>query len=97
MIPIIGLRVVRGPNWKCGNQDGGVGHVGTVVGHKENKSIRHRYAQGWWLDVLSDRKRSISEWDESQKKSDGLVKVVWDCGTIADYRAGFNGACDLRV
>ncbi|XP_041378188.1 E3 ubiquitin-protein ligase MIB2-like [Gigantopelta aegis] len=27
----IGLRVVRGPDWKWGNQDGGDGHVGTVV------------------------------------------------------------------
>ncbi|XP_066603887.1 E3 ubiquitin-protein ligase MIB2 isoform X2 [Prorops nasuta] len=27
----IGLRVVRGPDWKWGNQDGGDGHAGTVV------------------------------------------------------------------
>jgi len=27
----LGLRVVRGPNWKWQNQDGGEGHVGTVV------------------------------------------------------------------
>ena len=26
-----GLRVVRGVDWKWGNQDGGEGHVGTVV------------------------------------------------------------------
>lgn len=26
-----GLRVVRGPNWTWGDQDGGVGSVGTVV------------------------------------------------------------------
>lgn len=26
-----GCRVVRGPDWKWGNQDGGEGHVGTVV------------------------------------------------------------------
>ena len=26
-----GVRVVRGPDWKWGNQDGGEGHVGTVV------------------------------------------------------------------
>ena len=29
--PIVGLRVVRGPNWSWGDQDGGEGHVGTVV------------------------------------------------------------------
>ncbi|XP_057380632.1 E3 ubiquitin-protein ligase MIB2-like [Daphnia carinata] len=27
----VGLRVVRGPDWKWGNQDGGDGNVGTVV------------------------------------------------------------------
>ncbi|KAL5015310.1 hypothetical protein ScPMuIL_009580 [Solemya velum] len=27
----VGLRVVRGPDWKWGNQDEGEGHVGTVV------------------------------------------------------------------
>ena len=27
----VGLRAVRGPDWKWGNQDDGEGHVGTVV------------------------------------------------------------------
>ncbi|XP_059149254.1 E3 ubiquitin-protein ligase MIB2-like [Physella acuta] len=27
----VGLRVVRGPDWNYGDQDGGEGHVGTVV------------------------------------------------------------------
>ena len=27
----IGLRVVRGPDWKWGEQDGGEGHLGTVA------------------------------------------------------------------
>ncbi|KAG1675101.1 E3 ubiquitin-protein ligase MIB2 [Nymphon striatum] len=27
----VGLRVVRGPDWKWGNQDDGEGHIGTVV------------------------------------------------------------------
>lgn len=27
----LGLRVVRGPDWKWGDQDRGEGHVGTVV------------------------------------------------------------------
>ena len=27
-----GLRVVRGPDWEYGDQDGGEGYVGTVVG-----------------------------------------------------------------
>ena len=28
----VGLRVVRGPDWKWGDQDDGEGHIGTVVG-----------------------------------------------------------------
>ena len=27
----LGLRVVRGPDWEWGDQDGGEGHVGTAV------------------------------------------------------------------
>ena len=27
----VSLRVVRGPDWKYGDQDGGEGHVGTVT------------------------------------------------------------------
>ena len=28
---LVGVRVVRGPNWTWGEQDGGEGHVGTVA------------------------------------------------------------------
>ena len=28
---LVGVRVVRGPNWIWGEQDGGEGHVGTVA------------------------------------------------------------------
>ena len=31
----VGLRVVRGPDWGWGDQDGGEGHVGTVVEVRE--------------------------------------------------------------
>ena len=31
MNPELGQRVVRGPDWKWGSQDGGEGHIGTVV------------------------------------------------------------------
>ena len=30
MMEGVGVRVVRGPDWKWGKQDGGEGHVGTV-------------------------------------------------------------------
>jgi len=31
MPQLVGLRVVRGPDWKWGDQDGGEGCVGTVI------------------------------------------------------------------
>ena len=31
----LGLRVVRGPDWEWGDQDGGEGFVGTVAGVEE--------------------------------------------------------------
>lgn len=57
----VGLRVVRGPDWNWGKQDGGERHVGTVT----------RY--------------------ESPKE----VVVVWDSGTMANYRC--SNPYDIRV
>ena len=34
----IGLRVVRGPNWKFGDKDGGEGHIGTVISVKDDNT-----------------------------------------------------------
>lgn len=31
MSSLVGARVVRGPDWKWGDQDGGEGHTGTVI------------------------------------------------------------------
>ena len=52
----LGVRVVRGPDWKWGRQDGGEGFVGTVVGLEEvcsevvvqwDAGPRHRYRCGF--------------------------------------------------
>lgn len=31
MASLVGVRVVRGPDWRWGDQDGGEGHTGTVI------------------------------------------------------------------
>ena len=31
MSSLVGIRVVRGPDWKWGDRDGGEGHVGTII------------------------------------------------------------------
>ena len=44
----LGLRCVRGPDWKWGNQDDGEGHVGTVVEIGKPGTVewtRHRLSQ----------------------------------------------------
>ena len=35
----IGARVVRGPDWKWGKQDGGDGHVGTVRSFESTEEV----------------------------------------------------------
>lgn len=35
----VGVRVVRGPDWRWGAQDGGEGHIGTVVEIGRNGSL----------------------------------------------------------
>ncbi|XP_055895870.1 uncharacterized protein LOC106054167 isoform X2 [Biomphalaria glabrata] len=42
-----GLRVVRGPDWAWGNQDGGEGHLGTVV-------VERSGSCGKWISVIWD-------------------------------------------
>ena len=44
----IGLRVVRGPDWKWGDQDGGEGNVGTVVHPGENNGVRDETVLVYW-------------------------------------------------
>ncbi|XP_045487539.1 E3 ubiquitin-protein ligase MIB1 [Pieris rapae] len=61
MMEAVGTRVIRGPDWKWGKQDGGEGHVGSV--------------------------RNFESPEE--------VVVVWDNGTVANYRC--SGAYDLRI
>jgi E3 ubiquitin-protein ligase mind-bomb len=36
---LVGYRVVRGPDWKWGKQDGGEGHVGTVRNFESNQEV----------------------------------------------------------
>jgi len=83
-----GLRVVRGPDWKWGDQDGGEGSVGTVVGLKNNDAVG-LFSKQLLPDV--DRLSLLSQ------RMSGLVNAVWDCGIQADYRAGFQGFYDLLV
>lgn len=35
----IGSRIIRGPDWKWGKQDGGEGHVGTVRNFESSEEV----------------------------------------------------------
>ena len=50
-----GLRVVRGPHWERGNEDGGEGYVGTVVAGGRAEDGRHDVATVQW-DVVGERR-----------------------------------------
>ncbi|XP_053379681.1 E3 ubiquitin-protein ligase MIB1-like [Mercenaria mercenaria] len=41
-----GLRVVRGPDWKHDNQDGGHDHVGTVVAEQGDNTVKVNWDMG---------------------------------------------------
>ncbi len=77
----IGSRVFRGRDWKWGDQDGGDGSLGTVVGcyEKGQQQPAPQFAVPGDSLVTS------------------LVNVAWDNGTKGVYRAGFQGAQDLQV
>ena len=41
-----GIRVVRGPNWSYGDDDGGEGHVGTVTQDNEDDTLEVQWDMG---------------------------------------------------
>ena len=84
-----GLRVVRGPDWKWGDQDGGEGSVGTVIGIIGGTNDPEKLSN----DLIT----TIESTGPELGRAAAVIHVAWDCGTKGDYRAGLNGAYDLRV
>ncbi|XP_033337501.2 E3 ubiquitin-protein ligase mind bomb 2 isoform X2 [Megalopta genalis] len=77
----VGLRVVRGRDWKWDDQDGGEGHAGTVV------EIGKPPSSG----------NSASSPNPLERTPDKTVIVEWDHGSRSNYRIGYQGAYDLLV
>lgn len=89
-----GLRVVRGPDWSWGDQDGGEGGVGTVVEVEE---------------ATDERRGDVKTEDDEREGGRGgrcingegtasaTVSVQWDNGSRFGYRCGVEGKYDLRV
>lgn len=78
----VGHRVVRGPDWKWGDQDGGEGNVGTVVEVK--------YAEE--TTVEQDGGSAASS-----PAPGNTVVICWDVGVCTNYRCGLNDKYDLRL
>ncbi|XP_018058447.1 PREDICTED: E3 ubiquitin-protein ligase MIB2 [Atta colombica] len=77
----VGLRVVRGQDWKWDDQDGGEGHAGTIV------EIGRPPSAG----------NSTSSPNPTDRTPDKTVIVQWDHGARSNYRIGYQGAYDLLV
>lgn len=77
----LGVRVVRGPDWKWGDQDGGEGFTGTVVEICGPNGGNNSAAGG----------------GGGVKPPDNTVILQWDGGSRTNYRIGHQNAFDLRV
>lgn len=69
----VGFRVVRGPDWEYGDQDGGEGHVGTVVEVVEAAGDD----QDSW-DSGSVGKQVVVQWDYGERSR-------YRCGSQRKY------------
>jgi E3 ubiquitin-protein ligase mind-bomb len=101
MEPVVGLRVVRGPDWEWGDQDGGEGFVGTVAGLEgEGGGVivqwdmgqRCRYRCGRdskfdlrVLDCGPIPRSQASDVDCAWCQAEDLVGCVWRCIHCLDY------------
>lgn len=87
-----GLRVVRGPDWKCKDQDSGEGGVGTVISSTAKGNLLEKLV-GKFMYGNNIQTENISK---QPRQIDGMVRVAWDSGIVADYLAN-NKFHDLRV
>ncbi|XP_015108850.1 E3 ubiquitin-protein ligase MIB2 [Diachasma alloeum] len=79
----VGLRVVRGHDWKWKDQDGGEGHAGTVVEIGK--------------PPLAPVNGTTTASNSADKTPDKTVIVQWDHGSRSNYRIGYQGYYDLLV
>ncbi|XP_057330330.1 E3 ubiquitin-protein ligase MIB2-like isoform X1 [Microplitis mediator] len=79
----VGLRVVRGYDWKWKDQDNGEGHAGTIVEIGK--------------PPLPPGNATTSSSNPTDKTPDKTVIVQWDHGSRSNYRIGYQGYYDLLV
>lgn len=72
MMEGVGARVIRGPDWKWGKQDGGEGHIGTVRNFESPEEVvvvwdngtaaNYRCAGAYDLRILDSAPTGIKVW-----------------------------------
>ena len=101
MEPVEDLRVVRGPDWEHGDEDGGEGHVGTVVKvHRasEPAASASEPAESSTGEREGSKERSPgAELEHAEKGEVHTVTVQWDCGHRGVYKCGMDGKYELRI
>ena len=75
LAPRPGLRVIRGPDWRWGDQDGGEGGVGTVI------------HIGGAAAAAAEGEAPAGQADPTASP-EGTVVLQWDGGLRTNYRIG---------
>lgn len=94
MEPVEDLRVVRCPDWEHGDEDGGEGHVGTVV--KVHRTSEPASAPGS-ESADNDSRDEAAEVEHGEEDKVHSVTVQWDCGNRGIYKCGKDGKYELRI
>ncbi|XP_069106122.1 E3 ubiquitin-protein ligase MIB2-like [Argopecten irradians] len=95
---VLGLRVVRGPDWNLGNEDGGDGHLGTVVEYNGDDNVTVVWDMGSRTNCRAgqDGKCDLRILDNaptgirfgsskcSECKVDGIFGMKWNCKKCED-------------
>jgi len=95
--PYLGARVIRGPDWKWDNQDGGEGHVGTLHKYESSETVfvlwdhgtnaNYRFGSAHDLRILDSAPAGIKH---AGVTCDGcnetpLHGIRWKCAECDDY------------
>jgi len=98
------LRVIRGRDWVWGDEDGGEGCSGTVLGYYHESQLLLRLTPSTKLNMpcaereLSSAAQCIPDENLTSSHKAGIIAIVlWDSGSKGEYRAGYQGAYDLQV
>jgi len=77
MSPLKGVRVVRGPDWKYGDQDGGEGHAGTVIDSSDLNYLGPKTVTVIWDTGVKAQYRSGPEGSYDLRVNIILCNLIW--------------------